>query len=151
MSDPIILNDEAATRALGAWLAPQLRAGDIVALSGGLGVGKTTLTRALLEALGLAGEAPSPTFAIVHMYEEGEVRLPVAHADLYRLDGPQDVVELGLDEWLDHGALIAEWPDRLPEAWQHEALWLELVETRDGARELTARVPPAWKDRWSTR
>lgn len=151
MSEPIILNDEAATRALGAWLARQLRARDIVALSGGLGVGKTTLTRALLEALGLAGEAPSPTFAIVHMYEEGEVRLPVAHADLYRLDGPQDVVELGLDEWLDHGALIAEWPDRLPPAWQHEALWLELVETRDGARELTARVPPAWKDRWSTR
>ena len=77
-----IAQGEAEMLALGAALAQVLRAGDVIALSGGLGAGKTTLARGLLSALGLAEEAPSPTFAIVQPYEPPEVRMPLAHVDL---------------------------------------------------------------------
>src|ERR1700749_2160031 len=95
----IPLPDAAATEALGRALAPLLRIGDVVALFGDLGAGKTSLARGALAALGLAGEAPSPTFAIVQPYAPPEVTLPVAHVDLYRIEAPDDAEELGLDEW----------------------------------------------------
>ena len=79
----MILKDEAATAALGAALAKLARPGDVITLSGPLGVGKTALARALLKALGHKGEVPSPTFAIVQPYEE--LKLPVWHSDLYRI------------------------------------------------------------------
>jgi len=151
MTAQMMLADEAATAALGARIAPLLRPGDVLALEGGLGAGKTTLTRSILKALGLKGEAPSPTFTIVHMYDETEVILPVAHADLYRLDDPEDTVELGLDDYLVDGALIVEWPDRLEPRLRDAALTLHLEVVQDDARQLTARVPAAWRDRWPPR
>ncbi|WP_375393164.1 tRNA (adenosine(37)-N6)-threonylcarbamoyltransferase complex ATPase subunit type 1 TsaE, partial [uncultured Sphingomonas sp.] len=82
----MLLPDPAATEAFGRALAGIVRTGDVVTLSGPLGAGKTSIARGLLAALGLAGEAPSPSFAIVQPYAPPEVRLPVLHVDLYRID-----------------------------------------------------------------
>lgn len=144
----IRLADEAATLAFGAALAHVAHAGDVIALSGDLGAGKTTLARGLLAALGLADEAPSPTFAIVQPYAPPETRLAVAHVDLYRIDDPDDVMELGLDELRADSLLLIEWPERMGAALWPDALRLTLQRTADGARSLTAAVPAAWGSRW---
>jgi tRNA threonylcarbamoyladenosine biosynthesis protein TsaE len=134
--------------ALGARLAAVVAPGDVIALSGPLGAGKTSIARGLLAALGLEGEAPSPSFAIVQPYDPPEVRLPVLHVDLYRIDGPDEAEELGLDDARGEAVLLVEWPERLGEAAWLDALWLTLEVGPDGARGLTARVPAAWKARW---
>jgi tRNA threonylcarbamoyladenosine biosynthesis protein TsaE len=105
----IELPDMAAMAAFGARIARRLRAGDVVALSGPLGSGKTTLARAIIAALGHAEEVPSPTFTIVETYDL-DPRL--VHADFYRLDSPREAEELGLDDYREGAALIAEWPER---------------------------------------
>ncbi len=133
---------------LGRRLATVVRTGDVIALSGQLGAGKTSIARGLLAALGLEGEAPSPSFAIVQPYDPPEVRMPVLHVDLYRIEDPSEAEELGLDEARGDSLLIVEWPERLGEAAWHDALWLSLEVAPDGARSLTAKVPAAWKDRW---
>ncbi len=133
---------------VGAAIAARLQPGDVIGLSGDLGMGKTTLARAMLRALGLEAEAPSPSFAIVQPYAPPETRLPVLHIDLYRLDGPEEVAELGLDDARDDHVLLIEWPDRLgPSGWP-EMLLLHLTDAGDAARCLTARVPEAWGSRW---
>lgn len=144
----MILADEAATLALGARLAGVLRAGDVVALTGPLGSGKTTLARGCLAGLGYAGEVASPTFTVVQSYDATATRVPVLHVDLYRLDGADEAEELGLDDALADHALLVEWPERLGEALWPRALRLGLRATADGARCLTADVPEAWTDRW---
>lgn len=143
----IRLADPGATEAFGASLAPLVRAGDVVTLSGDLGMGKTSIARGLLAALGLAGEAPSPSFAIVQPYDPPDVRLPVLHVDLYRIDDPEDLEELGLAEALGDTLLLVEWPERAPGYWPH-ALALTLAAAPDGGRILTADVPASWKPRW---
>jgi tRNA threonylcarbamoyladenosine biosynthesis protein TsaE len=144
----VAIADEAAMLAFGARLAGRLRTGDVIALSGGLGAGKTTLARGLLAALGLEEEAPSPSFAIVQPYEPPLVRMAVAHVDLYRLDGPEDAEELALDDYLEDGAILIEWPERMGDRlWSH-ALRLTIEIAGDGARRLTADVPDCWRDRW---
>ncbi len=136
-----------AMEAIGRALATQLRPGDVVTLQGDLGAGKTTLARGILRGLGFEGEAPSPTFAIVQGYEPPETRLPLAHVDLYRIEEPSELDELGLDDWLDTGALVIEWPARLAGRYDDIALAIEIA-VEDGARALTARVPMAWEGRW---
>ena len=143
----MILADPAATEAAGRVLAGALHIGDVVALSGDLGAGKTCFARGLLEALGWAGEVPSPTFPIVIPYDPPSVRLPVWHVDLYRLESAQEAEGLGLDEALSDGALVIEWPERLgTRLWPH-ALQLHLAPDAEGGRRLTARVPPSWEGR----
>lgn len=144
----MLLADAEATEAAGRALAAVVRAGDVIALFGDLGAGKTTLSRGLLAALGLAGEAPSPTFAIVQPYEVPDVRLPVAHVDLYRIADPDDVAELGLDDYRADGLLLVEWPERLGDRLWPDALRIRLSSTPDGARRLTADLPPSWELRW---
>jgi tRNA threonylcarbamoyladenosine biosynthesis protein TsaE len=135
------------TEELGRSLAENLRKGDVIALFGNLGAGKTTLTRGLLQGLGFAGDVASPTFPIVQVYEE--LDLPLWHVDLYRIEDPEEIEELGLDEARAEAALVIEWPERLgPALWQ-DALQLHLTVADDGMRSLTARVPPAWDGRWS--
>ena len=143
----MILADPAASAALGARLAELVAPGDVVTLSGPLGAGKTSIARGLLAALGLAGEAPSPSFAIVQPYAPPEVRMPVRHVDLYRIDDPAEIPELGLDEAAGDSVLLVEWPERAP-GWWPEALALTLEMQPDGSRRLTAAVPPGWKERW---
>lgn len=144
----MILDGPEASLELGRRLAELARPGDVIALSGPLGAGKTSIARGLLAALGLEEEAPSPSFAIVQPYDPPEVRFPVLHVDLYRLDDPEEALELGLDDARIDSLLVVEWPERLGEAAWHDALWLSLDVAPDGARVLTAKVPAAWKDRW---
>ena len=140
------LKDESATLAFGRKLSRALRIGDVVTLSGPLSAGKTTLVRGLLRSLGHKGEVPSPSFAIVQPYEN--LTLPVWHVDLYRIDDPSDLEELGLEDIREDGALIIEWPEHAGAALWPEALALSLNVAEDGARALTARVPAAWEGRW---
>lgn len=109
----IVLPDAEATTRLGHVIAPLLKAGDSVLLYGPLGMGKSTLARGLIRALTTPEEdVPSPTFTLVQFYESDP---PVAHFDLYRLNQPEEAWEIGLDEALDHGCAIIEWPERLGE------------------------------------
>ena len=141
----MILGDEAATAALAKKLAPLLRPGDVIALSGGLGAGKTSLVRYLLQALGRTGEVPSPSFAIVQPYDD--LVPPVWHADLFRIEDPAELGELGLDS-VEDAALLVEWPERAGEGVWPEALRLTLTVLPDERRSLTAEVPAAWEGRW---
>jgi len=142
------LADETATRELGKRLAGVLRPGDVVTLSGPLGVGKTELVRALIAALGHSGEVPSPTFAIVQPYED--LSPPVWHVDLYRVEDAGELDELGLESVSD-AVLLVEWPERAGKAIWPEALRLALDFDDEGARRLTAHVPAAWQGRWPPR
>jgi tRNA threonylcarbamoyladenosine biosynthesis protein TsaE len=145
----MILTGPVETEAVGRRLAGLLRPGDVVALYGDLGAGKTTLARGILRGLGFEGEVASPTFPIVQPYET--LSPPVWHVDLYRIEEPDELRELSLDEALDEGVLIIEWPERLGAALWPEALRLVLRPDGEGARLLTAQVPAAWGDRWPPR
>ena len=144
----MILKDEEATLAFGARLAAAARAGDVITLSGPLGVGKTALARGFSAALGHDGEVPSPSFAIVQPYEELDP--PVWHVDLYRIEAPSEIDELGLDSALE-AVLLVDWPERAGEAAWPDALALSLDFAQDGERILTAKVPPSWEGRWPPR
>ena len=145
----MLLATAESTESLGRALATELRPGDVVALFGNLGAGKTTFTRGLLQGLGFEGDVGSPTFPIVQTYED--LRFPVWHVDLYRIEDPEEVIELGLDEARTDAALVIEWPERLGRFLWQDALQLHLAVARGGERSLTARVPPAWESRWPPR
>ncbi len=134
---------------LGRALAGQLRSGDVIALSGELGAGKTTLARGILRGLGFMGDVASPTFPIVQPYDQLEP--PLWHVDLYRIESPAELDQLALDEAKQEAALVIEWPERLGDALWEDSLQLRLDLERGGARFLTAIVPTAWKDRWPPR
>ena len=139
------LNDLESTEALAQRLAPLLNAGDVIALRGGLGAGKTTFTRALISALlNEATEVPSPTYTLVQTYTGPD--FPIFHFDLYRLDDPIDVFELGWDETQD-GLAIIEWPDR---AGSHLPTWRLDLEIEMAGEIRTARLEPKGED-WQTR
>lgn len=132
----IRLGSASQTRALGARLAALLRPGDFVGLVGDLGAGKTLLTRALCEALGIPSEEiASPTFAIVLLYEGG--RLPVHHADLYRVESYDELYATGfLDQVGGGSVMLVEWIDKVPEAAPAEWLRLELLHVGPRTRDL---------------
>ncbi len=133
---------------LGERIARCLQPGDVIGLSGSLGAGKTTLARAILAALGLEGEAPSPSFAIVQPYAPPEVTLPVLHIDLYRIEDPREIDELGLFDDSTHQVLLIEWPERMGHRAPVEMLNLTIDFVGEARRRLTATVPPAWEGRW---
>jgi len=139
------LVQEADTARLGAAIAGELKAHEAVCLSGPLGAGKSSLARGLIRALaGAATEAPSPTFTLVQTYDAGA--FPLAHFDLYRLTKPEEARELGLDEALDDGAAVIEWPERLGHHLPPNRLDVELEIAGDQRR---ARLTPhgAWEGR----
>ena len=141
----MILANEADTAAVGARLARVARPGDVITLSGPLGVGKTALARGLIAALGHDGDVPSPSFALVQPYES--IDPPVWHVDLYRIEDNRELGELGLDSAAD-ALLLVEWPERAGTGAWPRALRLSLDFGRDGERILTAEVPPSWEGRW---
>ncbi len=130
----LLLADEAATRVLADDLAAILGAGDVVALSGGLGAGKTTFARALIRALADDAllEVPSPTFTLVQTYAAG--RLTVSHFDLYRLGSADELDEIGLGEAMSEGAVLVEWPERGETRLPDDRLTLHLEIAGDGRR-----------------
>ena len=144
----MILRTEEETAAFGGALARLARSSDVITLSGPLGVGKTALARGFLGALGHEGEVPSPSFAIVQPYDELNPR--VWHVDLYRIEDPSEIGELGLDAAAD-AVLMVEWPERAGAGAWPDALSLSLDVTQDGDRILTAEVPPSWEGRWPPR
>ncbi len=120
------LKDEKATARLGWAISQALRPGEAICLSGPLGAGKSTLARALIRALTTAEEdVPSPTFTLVQFYEGPRMR--IAHFDLYRLSSPDEAYEIGLDEALDDGAAVIEWPERLEGQLPADRLDIEIV------------------------
>jgi tRNA threonylcarbamoyladenosine biosynthesis protein TsaE len=141
------LPDLAAVSRLGTAIASQLRAGDIVALSGELGAGKTTLARAIIAALGHEGEVPSPSFSIIELYEPPAVRLPLVHADFYRLAAPAEAGEIGLDDYRDGAALIAEWPEHAGGFAAEPACLSILLENADDGRLAIVEPGSDWLGR----
>ncbi|WP_420560513.1 tRNA (adenosine(37)-N6)-threonylcarbamoyltransferase complex ATPase subunit type 1 TsaE [Tepidicaulis sp.] len=137
------LPDEAATMALGRALAGLVQPGDLIALWGDLGMGKSVLARALIQeaqrrAGGEAEDVPSPTFTLVQTYEAGGLSL--THFDLYRIGAPDEIYELGLDEALETGAALIEWPGRLEDLLPEERLDI-LIEERDKERAACLKGP----------
>lgn len=144
------LPDADATEAVGARLGLVTAIGDVIALTGPLGAGKTSFARGIIGALGFAGDVPSPTFGLVIPYAPPEVSIAVWHIDLYRIEGSEELDELGLDEARAEAALVIEWPDRMGDRLWADALRIELSVEGDG-RRLTATVPTAWRTRWPLR
>lgn len=117
----VTIKNEEDTRRFGLDLAGKLKAGDIVALIGDLGTGKTTLTKYIAEGLGVTERITSPTFTIVSEHHSG--RLPLYHFDVYRLESGEDMFDIGADEYFDAGGVcIIEWADQVAEVLPDETL-----------------------------
>jgi len=125
----------AGTERLGAALAPVVRVGDVLALSGPLGAGKTRLVAGLVRALSPGARVRSPSFTLVNEYGGSPA---VFHLDLYRLDGARDIESLGLEEYADQGVLVVEWGERLPNEWLADALRVALTPAEGDVREFAA-------------
>lgn len=138
----INLQTEAETAAFGARLAPALRGGDVALLEGPLGAGKSTLARGLIQAFSGALDVPSPTFTLVETYEGAKEA--IWHFDLYRLEKPGDVWELGFEEALESGICLIEWPDRIESLLPDDVLRLRLDVKDDGGRRLRVNAPDRW-------
>ena len=139
------LPDLEAMADFGARIAGKLRPGDVVALSGGLGVGKTTLARGIIAALGHQGEVPSPTFTIVEVYDA--LRVPLVHADFYRLDRPAEADELGLDDYREGAALLAEWPEHVGGFATEPGCLAIALEIAGNGRRAIVEPGSAWQGR----
>jgi len=127
------LHSPEETLAWGRRLAAELRAGDVVALCGNLGAGKTHAAKGIVGGLQSSAEVTSPTFTLVHEYTDG--RLPVYHFDFYRTDTEAGVLSLGWDEYLDEpGVMIVEWADRFPRLMPHHTRWFYLEHAAEGTR-----------------
>ena len=147
----IYLPDLAATRDFATKFAPLLRIGDIVALDGSLGAGKTELCRLIIQALGLSDDVPSPTFNLVQIYDplpEDQLTPPIWHLDLYRLESPQEALELGIEEAFDGAACLIEWPSRLGPYLPDGFLTIRLSMTGvEGQRKMTLIGDVLWRKR----
>ena len=130
------------TARLGARLAAALAPGDVVALHGDLGAGKTALARTILQALGVTGPMPSPTFTLVQSYETA--RLVVHHYDLYRIEDESELEELGFEDSLNEGAALIEWPERAGAQLPDDALQLSLTIVEGDVRTATISGPARW-------
>ena len=135
-----VTHSERETEDIGAALARTLQPGDVIALRGGLGMGKTAFVRGLARGLGYPGRVTSPTFALVNEYEGG--RLPLFHFDLYRLDGAGELYDLGWDEYQERGGVCAvEWSERADELFPPDTITvtLERVPDSDASRRVIIR------------
>jgi tRNA threonylcarbamoyladenosine biosynthesis protein TsaE len=140
----VTLSDETATADLGARIARGLMPGDAVLLKGELGSGKTTLARAILRALGVEGHVPSPTFTLVQAYQADDLAL--FHYDLYRIENAREVSELGMDDALETGVALVEWPERgFPARLATDALTVTLTQKDAATREAQIAGPARWR------
>ena len=144
----LALANEAATGRLAARLARSARKGDVIALKGELGSGKTTFARAFIRArLGDSIEVPSPTFTLVEVYG-GDSALPIWHFDLYRLDNAEAARELGFEEALADAVSLVEWPERLAASLPPDRLELTFgAGPTPDSRSVTIAASATWRDR----
>ncbi len=128
-----MLSDETATEQVAVEMALVVEPGDLLALVGDLGAGKTTFARAFIRAFCQASdiEVPSPTFTLVQTYSAPDGTV-IFHCDLYRLRGPDEIEDLGLEDERESAVLLVEWPDRMPVDWWQDALKIELEHHADG-------------------
>lgn len=131
-----ITDTEADTRAIGLSIADAAEPGDIIALTGDLGTGKTALTKYIAEGLGVTEEVISPTFTIVREYRSG--RLPLYHFDVYRLSGPEEFYDAGAEEYLeDNGVSVIEWADIVADALPGDSLLIHIEYADEDRRSIT--------------
>ncbi|MDA8637384.1 tRNA (adenosine(37)-N6)-threonylcarbamoyltransferase complex ATPase subunit type 1 TsaE [Rhodospirillales bacterium] len=142
-----MLRNEAATRAVAAELSTVLKAGDIVALDGTLGAGKTAFARALINAMpGVVEDVPSPTFTLVQTYQRGDAE--IWHFDLYRLEVPEDAFELGIEDAFADAISLIEWPDKLGGYLPSRHLRITLAQDGESdTRTLEIIGDATWRDR----
>ncbi len=130
-----LLANTEETIAWGRELAISLQAGDVIALVGNLGAGKTHATKGVVAGLGATAQVSSPTFTLVHEYIGG--RLPIFHFDFYRLESAEEVIGIGWDDYLDaSGIIIVEWADRFADLMPAHSQWYRFAVTDDGARSV---------------
>ena len=130
-----VTHSAAETRALGARMAQEMKAGDVVLLEGELGAGKSEFARGVAGGLGVTETVTSPSFTILNVYESG--RVPLYHFDWYRLESAEELFEMGLDEYLGgDGVALVEWPGRCPEAVPEKHLMIRFVQTGEETREI---------------
>lgn len=141
----IPLPDLAATQDFATRLACRLKAQDVLLLVGDLGAGKTTFARYVLQALGVTGEVPSPTFTLVQSYDGHD--FPLYHFDLYRLKTPHEIEEIGFDDACAEGAVLVEWPEKAASYMPRDALTLTFCLAPDGRRHVTLSTPASWVPR----
>jgi tRNA threonylcarbamoyl adenosine modification protein YjeE len=159
-----ILKSVEETENLAKKIAKYVVAGDVIRLVGDLGVGKSVFARSVIRALGHKGKhIPSPTFTLIQTYDD--TRMPVVHVDLYRIDSAEEVEALGLDCWLDHGAILVEWPEKAEEWFPEQkpdlldfhimemdnpgTLTVIFREKPDGSRQVTLSGGDSWNRRLS--
>ena len=134
--ESIVLRSVEDTEEFGERFAETLSAGDVLALVGELGAGKTAFCRGLARGLGYEGRVTSPTFAIVGEYLGG--RLSMFHFDLYRLEGEDELFDIGWEDYLARGGVCAvEWAQRAPEAFGKDTIWMDFHVNEDGSRKVT--------------
>ena len=142
------LPDEEATAALAARIAALVRPGDVIALKGELGAGKTTFARAFIRARGGGEAVPSPTFTLVQVYEIGDI--PIWHFDAYRLRDPEEAWELGIEDAFRDGISLIEWPERLGKLLPAGRLQIILFDTGPPNARRAALDPGGdWAERLS--
>ena len=143
----IKLDNLAATKRLGIFLGNLLRAGDVIALSGTLGAGKSELARAIIEHHNPdETDIPSPTFTLVQSYETQD-GTPLLHFDMYRLEQPQDALELGIEDAFYEGVSLIEWPEKIGPFLPSNALQCDLIIEPSGSRTLVIDASDAWAQR----
>ena len=131
-----ILRTPEETIAFGRALAGTLHSGDVIALCGELGAGKTHLVKGLAAGLGAECPVTSPTFTLIHEYPGG--RLPIFHADIYRVEEEQDLMKIGLDDYLaENGIVVVEWADKFPKSLPARTRWIKFQFLEDGTREVS--------------
>lgn len=138
MNLPTFVRTPEETHALAAALSTRLHGGEVIALHGPLGAGKTEFTRGLARALGFSGEVTSPTFSLVHEYGSPNMRLPLCHLDLYRIEGADEALRFGVEDYLDYaeggGVAVVEWPERIAALLPAHTVHLRLTPHPDGSR-----------------
>ena len=133
-----ISNSPDETEAFGRQFAGEVKVGDVLALTGGLGTGKTQFVKGLTSGLGATTFATSPTFTLIHEYSGG--RLPIYHFDFFRIEDRQSAERLGLEEYFfDNGVSVIEWADRFPDLIPENARWISFETKSEMQRAITAK------------
>lgn len=133
----MIARDEADMLAIGTRIGEELKGGELIAIDGPLGAGKTVLCRGILRGLGFTGDVASPSYSIVHEYHPPELRLPVLHVDLYRVEEESELEELGLEDDLGNAVQIIEWASRFETFTRRASRRIQIELSGDGERKIT--------------